>query len=216
MEKRDYGQEYVREQVKAVEKPLKEAKESFKYEFNLLKKICQNKVVLDVGCGTGRPADKLFQFVKKLVGIDNNESVLKIARKNLANSPNVEILNMDAFNMTFPDNFFDVTYAAYNLIGSIDSKEKLLREILRVTKRGGTILIFTWKRDKRTTTFLRKYYSYLGFKVMSIKEDKTVLDKASFDRVDLTNIKVLLSNYCQDLKIKSVGPVWTVLIGVKA
>jgi len=212
---RDEGQEYSKELMKAIENPSPEMQETFKEEFELLKEICKDKKVLDVGCGTGRPVDKLADYCKKVVCIDNSREVLEVAKKNLSKKENVEIFYMDAFNMGFENNEFDVAYATYNLIGCVDSKGRLIEEMARLTKKGGTLIIFTWKRDEKTTEFLKKHYTNLGFKIKNIDKEKTVIDKWTFERVDPNLIKDLFKEKgLKEIKITSVGA-WNAIIGKK-
>ena len=212
---RDKGQEYSKELMKAIEDPSPEMQETFKEEFELLKEICKDKKVLDVGCGAGRPVDKLADYCKKVVCIDNSKELLEIAKKNLSKKENIEIFYMDAFNMGFENNEFDVVYATYNLIGCVDSKGRLIEEMARLTKKGGTLIIFTWKRDEKTTEFLKKYYSNLGFKIKNIDKEKTVINKFIFERVDPNLIKDLFKEIgLKEIKITSVGA-WNAIIGKK-
>jgi phosphatidylethanolamine/phosphatidyl-N-methylethanolamine N-methyltransferase len=53
----------------------------------------------------------------------------------------VELLEMDAENMTFGDNSFDHAVAAF-VISVVPNPEKMVAEMKRVTKKGGNILIF--------------------------------------------------------------------------
>jgi len=206
---------YFEEQVKAIDHPLPKMQKTFDKELILLKKICKGKRVLDVGCGIGRPADKLAKFCKEIVCIDNDPKMIKFAEKKLSKLKNVKVLYMDAFDMNFKDNEFDVSYATYNLLGAIDLKEKFLKEILRVTKKGGILAVFTWKRDEKTTKFLKKYYPYLGLRIKDINEDRTVTNKWIFERMDPNKI-IDLFKKCglQDIKINGIG-VWVAVIGRK-
>ncbi len=208
-------QNYFFEQIKAIDAPLPEMKKTFAKELVLLKKICKDKKVLDVGCGPGRPADKLAKFCKEIVCIDNDPKMIKAAKKKLSKIKNVKVLYMNAFNMTFGNNKFDVSYSTYNTLGSIDEKERFLREILRVTKPKGTIMVSTWKRDKKTTEFLKKYYHYLGFKIKDINEDRTITNKWVFERMNPKKI-VELFKKCglQKIKTYEIG-VWAAIIGNK-
>jgi ubiquinone/menaquinone biosynthesis C-methylase UbiE len=97
--------------------------------------------VLDVATGTGKQA---FAFAKKgynVTGIDLSEDMLKIARKNNKYN-NLKLEAGDATAMAFPENRFDVasiSFALHDMPLSVD--EKVLREMVRVTRPGGIITV---------------------------------------------------------------------------
>lgn len=210
------GKDYIKNYLKSVNKPLPELKKTFDKEFVLLKKVCKGKKILDVGCGVGRPADKLAKFCKEIICIDNDSEMLNIAKKRF-NSQNLSFLKQDALNLNFPDNTFDVAYATYNLIGSLkeNQRQKLINEMGRVTKKNGKIIIFTWKQDTKTSEFLKKYYPYIGIKVIESDKSKTITSKGVFERIRVDDI-VKLFKTCglTSIQTKDVG-VWSAIIGTK-
>jgi len=97
--------------------------------------------LLDVGTGTGKQA---FAFAKRgydVVGIDLSEDMLKVAnRKN--KYENAKFLVADATNLPFEDDRFDVccvSFALHDMISTI--RERALKEMARVTKRKGTMVV---------------------------------------------------------------------------
>src|SRR3989344_7422045 len=102
-------EDYVQNYIQAIDNPLPELKNSFDKELKILKNhSSKTSVVLDVGCGAGRPSDLLSKFVKKIVCIDNDKKMLKFAKERCKNINNIEILEDDALNLNFPDNSFDL------------------------------------------------------------------------------------------------------------
>jgi phosphatidylethanolamine/phosphatidyl-N-methylethanolamine N-methyltransferase len=74
------------------------------------------------------------------VGIDISAPMIKRAQKKATrlNSGNrYEFHVMDACNLDFPDNSFDVVMAAY-VITTVCDPHRVCREMLRVVKPGGT------------------------------------------------------------------------------
>lgn len=47
----------------------------------LSKYISKDSIILDIGCGTGRHVLKLAPMVHKIVGIDNSNEMLNLARQ---------------------------------------------------------------------------------------------------------------------------------------
>lgn len=98
--------------------------------------------VLEVGVGTGL---SLPDYARRLeiVGIDLSPEMLEKARERVAAEglDNVTGLHeMDAANLAFADASFDVVAAMF-VMTVVPDPEKVMRELARVTKPGGTVLI---------------------------------------------------------------------------
>jgi len=98
--------------------------------------------VIEVGVGTGISLP-LYPRDCHVVGIDLTRKMLDKAEEKKARHKldHVELLEMDAENLTFDDNTFDHSLAAF-VITVVPNPEKMVAEMKRVTKRGGNILIF--------------------------------------------------------------------------
>jgi len=97
--------------------------------------------ILDVATGTGQQA---FAFAKKgyeVIGIDISEAMLSVAKKK-NKYKNVKFEVADATNLRFEDNSFDVSTISFALHDMpLSIREKVLREMVRVTKPQGIIVI---------------------------------------------------------------------------
>lgn len=126
----------------------------------VLKNIKQYDLVMDLGCGYGRVATKLAGKARKVVGIDISEANIQLAKKYCGFSDSFEFLVMDAGKMDFPDHYFDVTICVQNGISAFKIKPyELFRESVRVTKKGGTVLVSTYSEkfwDERLTWFQKQ------------------------------------------------------------
>ncbi|MDH3976112.1 MAG: methyltransferase domain-containing protein [Deltaproteobacteria bacterium] len=125
--------------------------------------------VLEVGVGTGLTLP-FFPDNCHVTGIDLSEHMLDKARENieLHGKQNVEIKQMDATHMDFPDNHFDSVVAAY-VISVVPDPVKVLNEMMRVCKKGGKIVFINhFKCDNPVIAGLEQLISplsrYLGFK----------------------------------------------------
>ena len=106
--------------------------------------------ILEVGIGTGKnivyyPADI------HLTGIDFSEKMISEARKKYGNQSWIEFILMDAEEMDFRDNTFD-TVVTSCVFCSVPDPVKGLKEIRRVCKKGGTILMLEHVRSNRKIT----------------------------------------------------------------
>jgi phosphatidylethanolamine/phosphatidyl-N-methylethanolamine N-methyltransferase len=97
--------------------------------------------ILEVGVGTGINVP-LYRRDGAVTGIDFSSSMLEKARERVARSGlrHVRLLEMDAADLKFADDSFDVVYAPY-LISVVPDPVRVAREMRRVCRRGGRIVL---------------------------------------------------------------------------
>jgi phosphatidylethanolamine/phosphatidyl-N-methylethanolamine N-methyltransferase len=98
--------------------------------------------VLDVGVGTGICLPR-YTRASSVIGIDLSEPMLRKARERVAELglANIERLAvMDAEDLDFPENSFDVVVAQY-VVNTVPHPEVALTEFARVAKPGGEIIL---------------------------------------------------------------------------
>ena len=98
--------------------------------------------VLEVGVGTGLALPRYAKHLE-VVGIDLAPEMLEKARQRVAagNLDNITGLHeMDAENLAFPDSSFDTVVAMY-VITVVPNPEQVMRELARVVKPGGQVLL---------------------------------------------------------------------------
>lgn len=111
----------------------------------VLKKTSQNDVVLDLGCGYGRVVIRLLEKANKVVGIDISKDNIQLAKKIAGTKKNGEFYTMDAIDLKFVDNLFDMVICVQNGISAFKVNPlRLIKESIRVTRKGGTVLFSTY------------------------------------------------------------------------
>ena len=73
-------------------------------------KMLEGKWVLDAGCGAGRFAEVALSAGANVVALDYSSAV-DACSSNLAEHPNLHLVQADIFNMPFKDGFFDFIYS---------------------------------------------------------------------------------------------------------
>jgi phosphatidylethanolamine/phosphatidyl-N-methylethanolamine N-methyltransferase len=108
--------------------------------------------VLEIGIGTGLNLP-LYPATVRLTGIDLSGEMLDkaIERVQELGMPNVTLKVMDATSMDFGDNEFDKAVATYT-ISAVPDPVGVLREMRRVVKPGGTLVILNHFRSERRLT----------------------------------------------------------------
>lgn len=121
-------------------------KKYFEAEVNhILQKIHTQDLVLELGCGYGRILPSLAKKAKSVFGIDTSLSSLLLGKETLRKIPNCSLAQMNAVQLSFPNNIFDVVVCIQNGISAFHVNQKeLIQESLRVTKQNGIVLFSSY------------------------------------------------------------------------
>ena len=99
------------------------------------------KDILDIGCGTGEITSRLARMFTgaKLTGVDLLEPHLALARDKYADlADRVTFRQADAFELPFAESSFDLTVCRH-MLQAVPSPERVMAEMVRVTRPGGTL-----------------------------------------------------------------------------
>ncbi|HTI39535.1 MAG TPA: methyltransferase domain-containing protein [Vicinamibacterales bacterium] len=132
-------------------------------------KIQPGERVLEVGVGTGINLS-LYPRQASVTGIDFSSSMLEKARERAARkdaSP-VRLLQMDAADLKFADDSFDIVYAPY-LISVVPDPVKVACEMRRVCRPGGRIIFLNHFLSpnpllSRVERLISPFTIHIGFK----------------------------------------------------
>lgn len=106
------------------------------------KYIKQGKSVLDLGAGAGRTTFHIRKLTDKVYGTDISDAMIKAAKEKYLD---INFQVIDACNIDFPDDHFDVVVFSFNglsLIYPEENRRAAINEINRVLKKNG-IFIFS-------------------------------------------------------------------------
>ena len=114
-------------------------------ENHVLEKVRPGDMVLELGCGYGRILPRLAQKAGRVIGIDNSIASLQLGKEIVGQISNCHLLCMDAVQLAFRDRVFDCVVCIQNGISAFHvDQQDLVRESLRVTKPGGTVLFSSY------------------------------------------------------------------------
>jgi phosphatidylethanolamine/phosphatidyl-N-methylethanolamine N-methyltransferase len=125
--------------------------------------------ILEVGVGTGINAP-LYPRNCHVTGIDFSGKMLDKARERVAKKSvtNIRLHEMDAANLTFADESFDIVYAPY-VISVVSDPLRVVSEMRRVCRPGGKIVILNHFRSlspvvSRVERAISPFTVHIGFK----------------------------------------------------
>jgi ubiquinone/menaquinone biosynthesis C-methylase UbiE len=98
------------------------------------------KQVLEVGCGTGLILQRVAATAGSATGVDLSPGMLRAAR-----ARGLEVVEGSATDLPFADASFDVAYS-FKVLAHIPDWDGCMRELVRVTRPGGHIVIDVYNR----------------------------------------------------------------------
>ncbi len=152
--------------------------------------IAPNATILDVGCGGGGAVNILARAASRgqVCGVDYAEAVLPTARRvnrALIQQDRVEIKHGNVSELPFPDDTFDLV-TAFETTMFWPSPVNDLREVRRVLKPGGTLLIATEAyADARFEERNAKWSRWADFQLQTPEETRQCLVEAGYTNVEI-------------------------------
>ncbi|WP_321422852.1 class I SAM-dependent methyltransferase [uncultured Methanobacterium sp.] len=151
-------------------------------------------LILDAGCGSGRVTIELSKVWNKgqIVALDLFESGEDIASRNLLEenlkiariTERVQVVRGDVLNLEFEDNTFDTAVSVLLLNNLGKAKLTGLKELYRVLKPGGKILIIVPTFNLQTFAVM----SFLTLILTTSNEWRSLFQQAGFSLLDEGNI----------------------------
>jgi SAM-dependent methyltransferase len=120
--------------------------------------------LLDVPCGFGRHSVPLARAGYHVVGVDRSQALIEEARRRAGGARWPKLVRADYRELPQPDESFD---AALNLFSSLgyngdDEDTRALREIRRVLRPGGRLVIEIMHRDALVRRFREQDWHLVG------------------------------------------------------
>ena len=105
--------------------------------------------ILEVGVGTGLSLSAYPEHAE-VTGIDLAPEMLEQAQRKVSREGwrNIRLLQMDALDLHFPDATFDYV-TAFHVVSVVPDHARLMREVVRVCKPAGTVVVINHFRSQR-------------------------------------------------------------------
>jgi len=110
---------------------VKYISEGVEWDFydEVIKKSKKTDILLDIGTGGGEKILEIAKNFKSITAIDNSQVMIETANKNLSKSGlnNVNFTLMDADNISFPDNTFNIISCRHSVFNPFEVYRLLLK-----------------------------------------------------------------------------------------
>lgn len=105
------------------------------------------EAIVDLGCGKGFYCMHLHKYSSRLYCVDIDKQAVKKAEKLLKRKDNVFFIVSDAAKTPLLSSSVDVVFMA-NSFHDMGDKKAVYREILRMLKPRGKVVIIDWKKER--------------------------------------------------------------------
>jgi ubiquinone/menaquinone biosynthesis C-methylase UbiE len=123
----------------------------------------ENQDYLELGCGNGHVCKHLARkYHLKVTGTDVDSEMIKLARENIDDIPQIRFMEMDATKMPFEGDEFDIVLA-FGVMHHIRNWQDVLNEMSRVLKPGGYFIFGDIAYSRLTTRMMRGFAKNYGF-----------------------------------------------------
>ena len=117
-----------------------------KWVYPLQKEDFKDKTILDAGCGIGRNSYWPLKYgAQKVVAFDFDRRTVDVARKNLSQFKNVEVIYQSIYGIAY-ENEFDSVFSI-GVIHHLEKPEEAIKNLVRALKPGGKLLIWVYARE---------------------------------------------------------------------
>lgn len=148
--------------------------------------------ILDVGCGGGKTVSKLAAVATqgKVWGVDYSEESVAVTKRTNArwiDLGRVDIRCGSVSQLPFPDEMFDLVTAVETHFWWPNLPQDM-REVFRVTKPGGTLLLIAEiYRGAQTPVakLAERYAARTGMKLLSVDEHRELCSNAGYSEVQV-------------------------------
>ena len=120
-----------------------------------------NSVILEVGCGTGNYTAYWLDLPMRICCLDLSRGMIRKAASK-TDSDKLMLIQADAEHLPFKDSCFDAVLSV-NTLEHLDDIPQALREMKRVVKSGGRIVISTPNENPMQHNLARLYNKCVGF-----------------------------------------------------
>ncbi len=116
--------------------------------YAFVENMCKNKVVLDLGCGSGYGTERISNVARTTYGVDISQEAVDYARdKYRKDNLHFQKVDIDE-HLPFADNTFDVVLS-FQVIEHVQDDEAYVRQANRVLAPNGVFVVITPDRKNR-------------------------------------------------------------------
>lgn len=136
---------------------------------DFLNKYTEDNLILDLGCGNGR---NMVHNHLKFIGIDNCDKFIHICKRK-----GLEVYNYNITDIRLNSDLVDaiICNAVFHHLSTVEDRVEALKEMKRLVKPGGKILISVWSINQPANS--KRYFNNYGNSIEIWESYGTVFER---------------------------------------
>ncbi|WP_244099308.1 glycoside hydrolase family 99-like domain-containing protein [Burkholderia gladioli] len=172
------------------------------HRYLVARRLCAGKRVLDIACGEGYGSYALSRAAALVTGVDISEEAVQHARAAYGHrADNLDFVVGSAADIPLDDASFDIV-VSFETIEHHDQHEAMIREIKRVLRPGGLVVISS--PNKHEYSDVTGYSNPWHVKELYLDEFESLL-RGTFAKVDLYGQRVVTGSLLAALRPREAG-----------
>ena len=150
---------------------------------------------LEVGCGSGAVSKHVVRkYLLNVTGVDIDPEQIRLAKEGIDDIPNIHFLEVDATNLPFQDNDFDIVLS-FGVMHHVSNWLDALKEIRRVLKPKGYFIY----RDIMFTELIAKFGRSFkhSYGITTLHDLNSFIQKNSFSTIHASMTNALIWHHCE-------------------
>ncbi len=147
----------------------------------VLSRLAPGSSVLDLGCGSGDPADIEIARLHHVIGVDLSKAQIGLARQNI---PKGRFIHEDLSSLDFPDESFDAVVSFYTLEHLPREQHGPILQQIHSWLRPEGLLLFSYEKGDRNDVTVEWLGAPMFFSMYDPKTIMRLVKDAGFDIIE--------------------------------
>lgn len=147
-----------------------ETEETFRIKTGFNLKELNSKLIMDVGCGTGRFMEVALKYDAEIIGIDLSFAV-DVAQNNVGFNRNAHVIQADIFNLPFKKEIFNYIFSI-GVLHHTPNTKKAFMNLIPFLKKHGKIAIWVYTNEGSYMKIYNKTSEFWRFFTIRIPPKK--------------------------------------------
>ena len=152
----------------------------------------KNKVILELGCGTGRITKEIVKKAKSVIAVDHNKDAIEYSKEKFKNQKNITFVHQSIYELkNLSQQEFDIILSGWSGIHHAKDMKGLITKVQNLLKENGTLILIESYPESEYVAIL----NMLKPRETKIREKQELLTRILFEKFKSVDKKIISPRY---------------------